>query len=136
MAFGLSIAANIALAKSSTWTKLRFIGFRYFPWEVWINGWNECNTHDMRQSAIIANSFGYGCRFNVECFWGDAEFAAGNHDWLSVMARVAKAPKANTTLVAKTRRKSASKMASEIGERLSALPGGGTSQPGTGQPGG
>ena len=35
----------------------------YVPREVWINGRSACNTHDMKKSAIIANSFGYGRRF-------------------------------------------------------------------------
>ena len=73
---------------------------------------------------------------NVECFHCDVEFGAGDRDWLSVMALVAKAPKANTALVAKTRRKSGSKVAPEIGERLLALPGGGTGQHRAGEPSG
>ena len=72
----------------------------------------------------------------VEYFRCNAEFGTGNRGWLSVMALVAKAPKANTALVAKTRRKSASKMASEIGQRLLALPGGGTGQHRAGEPSG
>ena len=106
----------------------------YFPREVWINGRSKCNTHDMKKSAIIANSSDYGRRFNVESFHGDAELVAGNRDWLPVMALVAKTPKADTVLVAKTRRKSSPKMASEIRERLSALPGGGTGQHRAGEP--
>ena len=68
---------------------------------------------------------------NIECFQRDVEYA---RDWGHFIALVAKTPKANTTLAAKTRRKSSSKMASEIREGLSALPVGHTGQHRAGGP--
>ena len=70
---------------------------------------------------------------NIECFQRNVEYA---RDWGHFIALVAKTPKANTTLAAKTRRKSSSKMASEIREGMSKLPRRPSSDGGAGEPSG